>query len=49
VEATEESVYNALFGARTIRGNGSVGEAIPLDKVRTILSAAGVASQAASN
>jgi D-aminopeptidase len=49
VEATEESVYNALFGATTIRGNGSVGEAIPLDKVRMILSAAGVASQAASN
>ncbi len=46
VEATEESVYNALFEARTIRGNGSVGEAIPLDKVRMILSAAGVVAQA---
>jgi D-aminopeptidase len=49
VEATEESVYNALFEARTIRGNGSVGEAIPLDKVRMILSTAGVLAQAASS
>jgi D-aminopeptidase len=37
VEATEESVYNALFMATTMRGGGNTVEAIPLDSVKAIL------------
>jgi D-aminopeptidase len=37
VEATEEAIYNSLFEATTTTGNGHTIEAIPLDKVRTIL------------
>jgi len=37
VEATEEAVYNALFMATTVAGNGSRVEAIPLDEVRRIM------------
>jgi D-aminopeptidase len=37
VEATEEAVYNSLFQATTVTGNGHTAEAIPLDKVRQIL------------
>ena len=37
VEATEEAVYNSLFQATTVSGNGHSAEAIPLDKVRQIL------------
>jgi D-aminopeptidase len=34
IEATEEAILNSLFTAETINGhNGSVGEAIPLDRV----------------
>jgi D-aminopeptidase len=44
VEATEEAVYNALFAATTIAGNGRIGEAVPLDRVRKILAARGIAS-----
>lgn len=37
VDAVEEAVYNALFMATTVTGNGSTVEAIPLDKVRVVL------------
>src|SRR3546814_3963908 len=34
VEAVEEAVYNSLFMATTVHGNGRTAEAIPLDRVR---------------
>ena len=34
LEATEEAVYNSLFRATTMTGNGRTVEAIPLDRVR---------------
>lgn len=37
VEAVEEAIYNSLFMATTITGNGQRAEAIPLDRVREIL------------
>jgi D-aminopeptidase len=37
LEATEEAVYNSLFRATTVMGNGRTAEAIPLDKVRALL------------
>lgn len=37
VEATEEAVYNALFMATTVAGNGSRVEAIPLEEVKRIM------------
>ncbi len=37
VEATEEAIYNSLFQATSVTGNGHTVEAIPLDKVREIL------------
>jgi D-aminopeptidase len=37
LEATEEAVYNSLFRATTVTGNGRTVEAIPLDRVRAIL------------
>ncbi|MBI2408273.1 MAG: P1 family peptidase [Gemmatimonadetes bacterium] len=37
VEATEEAIYNSLFQATSVTGNGRTVEAIPLDKVREIL------------
>jgi len=41
VEAVEEAVYNALTTATTVRGrDGHVTEAIPIDRLRTILDAA---------
>jgi D-aminopeptidase len=36
-EATEEAVYNALLRAETMTGNGATVEAIPVDRLRTIL------------
>jgi D-aminopeptidase len=42
VEATEESIYNALFMATTVAGNGTRVEAIPLEEVRRILARRGV-------
>ena len=45
VDAVEESVYNALFMATTMSGNGQTVEAIPLDLVRKILRKHGVRSQ----
>jgi len=37
VEATEEAIYNSLFQATTVTGSSHTAEAIPLDKVREIL------------
>jgi D-aminopeptidase len=37
VEATEEAIYDALFTATTVEGNGNRVEAIPLDEVKRIL------------
>lgn len=37
VEATEEAIYNSLFRATTVTGNGRTVEALPLDRVRDIL------------
>ncbi|HEX5409077.1 MAG TPA: P1 family peptidase [Gemmatimonadaceae bacterium] len=37
VEATEEAIYDSLFMATTVTGNGHTVQAIPLDSVRTIL------------
>jgi len=37
VEATEEAIYNALFMATTVSGNGNRVEAIPLGEVKQIL------------
>ena len=37
VEATEEAVYNALFMATTVAGNGNRVEAIPLEEVKRIM------------
>jgi len=42
VEAVEEAVYNALTAATTVRGrDGHVREALPLDRVETLLREAG--------
>ncbi len=46
VDAVEESVYNALFMATTVSGNGQTVEAIPLDKVREVLQRHGVGVRA---
>jgi len=37
LEATEEAVYNSLFRATTISGNGETAEAIPIDRVVEVL------------
>jgi D-aminopeptidase len=37
LEATEEAVYNSLFRATTVAGSGRSFEAIPIDRVRSIL------------
>ena len=42
VEATEEAVYNSLFQATTVTGNGRTVDAIPLDKVREVLARHGI-------
>jgi D-aminopeptidase len=42
VDAVEESVYNALFMATTVSGNGQTVEAIPVDQVRKVLREHGV-------
>ncbi len=42
VEATEESVYNSLTMATTVRSRGGTVEALPLDQVRSLLRAAGI-------
>lgn len=42
VEAVEEAVYNSLFMATTVSGNGQTVEAIPLDRVREVLRRHGI-------
>lgn len=42
VDAVEEAVYNALFMATTVSGNGQTVEAIPLDRVRDVLQQHGI-------
>lgn len=42
VDAVEEAVYNSLFMATTVTGNGNTAEAIPLDRVREILARHGI-------
>jgi len=37
VEATEEAIYNSLFMATTVTGNGRTVKAIPIDSVKVIL------------
>jgi D-aminopeptidase len=37
VEATEEAIYNSVFMATTVSGNGNTVQAIPLDEVTAIL------------
>lgn len=38
IEATEEAIYNSLFAAESMRGhNGNFVEALPLEKVKSIL------------
>jgi D-aminopeptidase len=37
LEATEEAVYNSLFRATTMTGNGRTIEAIPIDRVKALL------------
>jgi D-aminopeptidase len=37
LEATEEAVYNSLLQATTVTGNGRTVDALPIDKVRTLL------------
>lgn len=46
VDAVEESVYNALFMATTMTGNGQTVEAIPLDQVRKVLRKHGIKAPA---
>ena len=37
VEATEEAIYNSMLKATTVTGNGHTVEALPIDRVVTIL------------
>ncbi len=37
IEATEEAIINSMFKATTVTGNGRTIEAIPLDKVRSVM------------
>ena len=37
VESTEEAIYNSLFQATTVQGNGATVEALPLDRLRALL------------
>jgi D-aminopeptidase len=39
IEATEEAVYNSLFRATTVSGNGHTIEALPIDKTLALLKA----------
>ncbi len=43
VEAVEEAIYDSLFMATTVSGNGQTVEAIPLDRVREVLRRYGIA------
>jgi D-aminopeptidase len=42
VEATEEAIYNSLFMATPVQGNGQTVEALPLSRVREVLRRHGV-------
>jgi D-aminopeptidase len=42
VESVEEAIYNSLFKATTMTGNGRTVEALPLDRTREILAKYGV-------
>jgi len=42
IEATEEAIYNSLFRATTVSGKRGTVEAIPIDKVKEILSRYGI-------
>jgi D-aminopeptidase len=42
VEAVEEAVYNSLFMATSVTGNGRTVEAIPLNRVREELARRGI-------
>lgn len=42
VDAVEEALYDSLFMATTVSGNGRTVEAIPLDRVREILARYGI-------
>jgi D-aminopeptidase len=42
IEATEEAIYNSMFRATTVTAKGGTVEAIPIDKVREILSRYGI-------
>jgi len=44
MEATEESVYNALFQATSMTGHGKTVDALPLDHVRKLLATRGIHS-----
>jgi D-aminopeptidase len=37
IEATEEAIYNSMFRAATMNGNGHAIEALPIDKTIEIL------------
>ena len=39
IEATEEAIYNSMFRATTVTGNGHTVEALPIDKTIAILKA----------
>ena len=43
VEATEEAIYNSLFMATTVSSRGGTVEAIPLERVKAILTKYGIA------
>jgi D-aminopeptidase len=45
VEAVEEAVYNSLFMATTVTGNGQTVPAIPLDRVRDIHGRHGISAE----
>jgi D-aminopeptidase len=45
VEATEEAIYNSLFMATTMTGNGRTVEAIPIERVREVLAHYGIARE----
>ncbi|HEY0996445.1 MAG TPA: P1 family peptidase [Gemmatimonadaceae bacterium] len=42
VEGTEEAIYNSLFRATTVTGNGRTVEAIPIERVKAVLQGAGI-------
>jgi D-aminopeptidase len=45
-ESTEEAIYNSLFMATTMQGNGQMVEALPLDRAREVLRRHGVGQAA---